>query len=99
MKKSDIIKKIKSIIENYGGFGSGEVEIGGETNSPCVNEMGNLIALAEYFGYEEVSIEVYDTSSMSSDSINSYTMKYEDLDATTLNKILEMAKVYESNQE
>jgi hypothetical protein len=95
MKKSDIIKKIQSIIKTKGEFGAGEVEIGGETSSPCVNEMGGLIALAEYFNKKDVTVEVYEPASISSDSMHSYTMKYSDLNTTTLNKILKLAKAYE----
>lgn len=99
MKKADIIKKIKAIIKKWGVFGSGEVEIDGETSSPCVNEMGGLIALAEYFNREAVAVEVYEPASMSSDSMHSYTISYEELDTTTLKKILKMAKIYAKNQE
>jgi len=95
MKKSDIIKKIQSIIKIKGGFSANEIEIDGEVSSPCVNEMGGLIALAEYFDKKEVSVEVYEPSSMSSDSMYSYTMKYDELDIASLKKILELAKKYE----
>ncbi|HUU87702.1 MAG TPA: hypothetical protein VMX17_08125 [Candidatus Glassbacteria bacterium] len=97
MTKTAIIKKIKAIIKDYGSFGSGEVEIGGETMSPCVNEMGGLIGLAEYFS-KEVTVEVYEPSSMSSDSMHSYKMDYLDLDIETLKKILELAKQYKADQ-
>jgi len=97
--KKDIIKNIKSIIKKCGEFGSGEIEIGGETSSPCVNSMGGLFALAEYFSKDEVSVEVYEPESMSSDSMHSYTMKYEELDEDVLAKILEMAEHFEADQE
>ena len=61
-KKTSVIRKIQRIIEEWGSFGSGEVEVGGETNSPCVNTMGNMVALAEYFNKDEVEVNVYDPS-------------------------------------
>jgi hypothetical protein len=36
---------------------------------------------------------------MSSDSMNSYTLTYEELDEDVLSKILEMAEHYEADQE
>ena len=99
MEKADIIKNIRTIIERCGNFGSGEVEIGGETSSPCVNSMGGLVALAEYFTRDEVDIEVYEPDSMSSDSMHSYKMEYKELDEDTLIKILEMAEYFEADQE
>jgi hypothetical protein len=95
MKKTDIIKKIQALIKAKGGFSANEIEIDGEVSSPCVNEMGGLIALAEYFDKKEVSVEVYEPSSMSSDSMYSYTMKYDELDIASLKKILQLAKKYE----
>ena len=44
MQKRTIIKRIKSIIENYGTFNIGEVF---GADGICVNEMGNLVALVE----------------------------------------------------
>lgn len=99
MNKEELISAIKSIINDYGSFGSGEVEIGGETTSPCVNEMGGLIALAEYFKQDSADIEVYKPTSMSSDSMHSYPLNYEDMDEETLVKILELANKYKELQE
>ena len=95
MKKADIIKKIQALIKVKGSFSANDIEIDGEVSSPCVNEMGGLIALAEYFDKKEVSVEVYEPSSMSSDSMYSYTMKYDELDIASLKKILQLAKKYE----
>jgi hypothetical protein len=96
MKKADIIKKIQSNIKKKGSFSANEIEIDGEVSSPCINEMGGLIALAEYFDKKEVTVEVYEPSSMSSDSMHSYTVKYDELDVFTLNKILVLSNKYET---
>jgi hypothetical protein len=93
--KKSIIKKIKTIISEFGIFGSGEVE---PNNSPLVNEMGGLIGLAEYFRHNSVEVSVYDTSSMSSDSIHDYEVKYEDLSINVLEEILFIAEQYEAEQ-
>jgi hypothetical protein len=96
MQKKKIIKRIKSIIENYGTFNIGEV---GGADGICVNEMGNLVALVEYFNGTTVEVEVYETSSFSSDSISSYELTYEELDKDTLEQILFIAEMYETDQE
>lgn len=97
-QKPFFIKDIKEIITQYGSFGSGEVEIDGETHSLLINEMGGLVALAEYFKESEIDVNVYEPASMSSDSMHSYTITYEELDEETLVKILELAQAYEKTQ-
>ena len=68
MKKGSAVKRIKSIIKDYGAFNIGEVE---GADGICVNEMGGLVALAEGFG-DKVTVEVYQPSGFSSDSIETY---------------------------
>ena len=94
MRKETVIKNIKRIIRDYGSFFSGEM---GDT-SPKVNEMGDLVALAEYFTEEEVEINVYDTSSSNSDEIHNYRMKYIHLSKDVLEEILLMAEQYEAEE-
>lgn len=96
MKKGTIIKKIKSIIKNYGTFNLGEVE-GAE--GICINEMGDLVALAEFFDNDVIEASVYQPSSMSSDSIETYNVKYEELDIEILKEILFVAELYETDQQ
>ena len=45
MQKRTIIKRIKTIIENYGSFSIGEVD---NADGVLINEMGHLIGIAEY---------------------------------------------------
>jgi len=99
MQKKTIIKRIKSIIENYGAFGSGEVEQGGVSYSTCVNEMGHLVALAEYFKGTGVEVYIYDPHSFSSDPIDDYELTYEELSKEVLEEILTIAELYEVDQE
>lgn len=96
--KKFIIKKIKAIISEWGAFGSGEVEQGGETYSPCVNSMGGLVALAEYFKANEVEVNVYEPESISSDSMHDYKVAYEDLPKDVLEEILFLCEQYEADQ-
>ena len=95
MQKRTIIKKIKSIIENYGSFNIGEVD---GVDGICVNEMGNLVALAEYFS-DDVEVSVYDPTGFSSDPLDSYNVDYEDLSKEVLEEILFLADLYETDQE
>lgn len=98
MQKKTIIKRIKSIIENYGTFGLGEVDAA-DGIGICVNEMGDLVALAEYFNGTTIEVNVYDTNSFSSDPISDYELKYEELTKATLEEILFVAELYETDQE
>jgi hypothetical protein len=99
MRKPTIIKRIQRIIREWGAFGSGEVEGSlGETYSPCVNSMGNLVALAENFDSDGVEVNVYKPSGFSSDPIDTYNVSYEDLDKDVLLEILTLAEQYEADQ-
>jgi hypothetical protein len=99
MRKPTIIKNIKRIIQEWGAFGSGEIEGSlGETYSPCVNSMGNLVALAEYFNPNEVEVNIYNPSGFSSDPIDSYTVSYEDLPKDVLEEILDLCEAYDVDQ-
>lgn len=92
MQKRTIIKRIKSIIENYGTFNIREVCC----FSICVNEMGELVALAEYFNLDFVKISVYNSSS---DAIETYELNYTELTKEILEEILFVAELYETDQE
>jgi len=96
MQKKTIIKKIKAIILNYGTFGLGEVE---GADGICVNEMGNYVALAEYFNLDFVEVNVYQPCGFSSDPVDDYELKYEDLSKEILEQILFVADLYETDQE
>ena len=97
MRKPTIIKHIKRIIEEWGAFGSGET-CSGETYSPCVNSMGGLVALAEYFNLNEVEVNVYDPESFSSDAMHTYTVSYEGLSKDALEEILTLAEQSDADQ-
>ena len=96
MQKRTIIKRIKSIIQNYGTFNIGEVD-GAE--GICVNEMGNYVGLAEYFNGTTIEVNVYEPDSFSSDPIDDYELTYEELSKDTLEQILFVAEMYETDQE
>jgi len=96
MQKRTIIERIKSIIYNYGTFNIGEVE---GADGICVNEMGNLVALAEYFNGTTIEVNVFDPNSFSSDPISDYELTYEELSKEMLEEILFVAELYETDQE
>ena len=95
MQKRTIIKNIKRIINDFGSFGSCEVPMG---NGVSIGTMGDLVAIGEYFNSKTVEVQVFDTGSMSSDSIHAYEVSYEDLPKDTLVEILELADQYETDQ-
>ncbi len=96
MQKRTIIKNIKSIIEKYGTFSIGEVD---NADGVLINEMGNLIGIAESFNGTTIEVNIYDCSSFSSDAIDSYEENYYDLPKATLEEILFVAELYETDQE
>ena len=96
MKKEKIIRKIKTIINKYDTFNIGEVE---GADGICINEMGNLIGLAEYFNNSTIEVSVYDSASSSCDAIDEYELNYEELSKMVLVNILFIAELFETDQE
>ena len=96
MQKKTIIKRIKSIIEKHDSFSIGE---GYGADGICINEMGNYVGLAEYFNDTTIEVNVYETDSFSSDPIDDYELTYEELSKETLEEILFVAEMYETDQE
>ena len=96
MQKRTIIKRIKTIIENYGTFNIGEVD---GADGICVNEMGELVGLAEYFNGTTIEVNIYDPNSFSSDPISDYELTYEELSKKLLEEILSVAELFEVDQE
>ena len=96
MQKKTIIKRIKSIIEKHETFSIGEVD---GADGICINGMGNLVALVEYFNGTTVEVNIYDANSFSSDPIDDYELTYEELSKETLEEILFVAELFETDQE
>lgn len=95
MKKQKLIKEIKKILKEWGSFGVGELDYG---NSVVVNEMGDLMALGEYFNYHTIDVRVYNSNNFDSDSIEEYEVSYEELPKSALEEILMLAEQYEVEQ-
>ena len=86
MEKKEIIERIKKILSVEGCFWIGELEE--ERAGVVVGELGKYIGLAEYFTEDFCEVNVYEPSSMSSDEVDTYDAKYEDLDEDVLQEIL-----------
>jgi hypothetical protein len=86
MTKQEIIDKIKSTLTVEGCFWIGELEV--EPGGVVVGELGKFVGLAEYFTEDYVEVNIYEPSSTSSDEIDTYDAKYEDLDEDVLQSIL-----------
>ena len=86
MKKLELINRITNIVKEYGGFSVGE--IGEETGGVVVSELGKFVGIAEYFNEDYSDIKIYDPSSFSSDEVDSFEMKYEEMDDNVLQEIL-----------
>jgi hypothetical protein len=89
--KTELIDEIKEIIDNYGAFGTGEVEASCSPSVP--NQKGNLSHLIEYFNKELVDVEVWSASQ--GESIDDYTLTYNELDIETLKEILELCQAWQ----
>jgi hypothetical protein len=88
-KKQETISYIKKLIKENGNFSIGEFD--GIACLPAVNEMGNLIALAEHFYEDKVEVNIYKTNSFSSDPISEpYYLPYEELSLELLAEIEEL---------
>jgi hypothetical protein len=93
MKKANIIKKIKTIIENYGGFTTADVEA---TSSPVIKTLGkDTCMLAERFELHKIEAVIY----VHENETSSDYIKYEDLKTDVLNEILELAEQHKELQE
>jgi hypothetical protein len=86
MNKNETIERIKSILSVEGCFWIGELE--DERAGIVVGELGKFIGLAEYFTEDFCEVNVYVPSSMSSDEVDTYDAKYEDLNEDVLGEIL-----------
>ena len=96
MQKEEIVQQIKEIIAEFGGFGTGEVEV---DCSPCVGSLGNYVGLAEEFNLNGVEVNVYMPSGFSSDPVDDYELTYEELEKDVLEEILALCEQYKESQE
>lgn len=96
MEKTEIIKRITDIIKNFGCFSVGELEH--ETNGVVVGELGKFVGVAEFFNEDHADVNVYEPSSFSSDEIDSYEERYEDLSEEVLQEILLICEHWEAEQ-
>ena len=97
MDKQEVISKIQDVLVKWGEFSIGEVD--GEDVSPCVASHGNWVDLAEHFNNTGVTVEVYNPSSHSSDSIDTYDLEYDELELDVLEEILMIAELYDVQQQ
>ena len=84
--KKETISYIKKLIKENGSFSISEFD--GIACLPAVNEMGKLVALAEYFYEDHVLVNIYDPNSFSGDPIGDpYYLPYEKLSHELLTEI------------
>jgi len=94
MNKEEIIKNIKSIIEDYGSFTTADVMA---DSSPCVNSMKGATQLAESFYKDKVEAVTYETRH--DNEVGTEHIVYEDLDVDTLGQILKLAQDWKEQNE
>ena len=86
MTKEELIKRIKDILSVEGCFWIGELEV--EPSTVVVGELGKFVGIAEYFTEDFCEVNVYEPSSVSSDEVDTYDAKYEDLSVDVLESVL-----------
>jgi hypothetical protein len=97
MRKSQIIKRITSILNEFGCFDISELRLSGEdVDSPCVGVLGPIAGFADYLTEDYCEINVYDTESSSSDSIQTYEEEYNNLSKDVLEQILGICELWET---
>lgn len=87
--KNNIIAQIKNLIDEYGIFGTNDVDA---PYSPSAQSHGNLYHLIDYFNENGVEVCVYNNDNQ---VLDEYTLTYEELPIKTLEYILELAKEWE----
>ena len=86
MEKLKLIDRITDIIKLNGGFSVGEFD--DDTNGVVVSELGKFVGIAEYFNEDCATINIYEPTSFSSDEVDNFEMKYEEMDDNVLQEIL-----------
>jgi len=94
MDKSELIKRITDILKINGCFSVGELEY--ETPGICVGELGKFVGLVEYFTEDYCEVNVYEPSSFSSDPVDTYEEKWENLSEEVLSEIHFVCEQYEA---
>jgi hypothetical protein len=94
MEKTELINRITEILKDFGCFSIGELEY--ETPGIAVGSLGNFVGLAEYFTEDYVEVNVYEPSSFSSDPIDTYEEKWENLSEEVLSEIHFVCEQYEA---
>jgi hypothetical protein len=91
MEREQKIEFITGIIGLWGGFSLSSAD---ETFGLCVGELGELVALVEYLSMDCIDVSVYSPSSFSSDSLQDYTMKYDELTDEVLDELVSLCRKY-----
>lgn len=96
MEKTEMITRITDILKDFGCFSVGELDC--ETDAVVVGGLGKFVGIAEYFTEDYADVKVYEPDSFSSDEVDSYESKYEDLSNDVLQEILFICEQYEAEQ-
>jgi len=94
--KTNTISYIKKLIKENGNFSISEFD--SIACLPAVNEMGNLVALAEHFYEDKVEINIYDAKYSSDQISDSYYLSYEELSEELLAEIEELCDCWDAQK-
>ena len=95
--KKNTISYIKKLIKENGSFSISEFDA--IACLPYVNQMGILVALAEYFYEDRVMVNIYDSNSFTGDPIGDpYYLPYEELSPELLAEIEELCDCWDAQK-
>ena len=94
MNKQETIAEIKRLLSIYGCFALGELD--NFDSAPCISAMGTIVGLVEYYTEDFAEVNVYQTSSFSSDPIETYDEIYENFNEDVLHEILTLCQEWEA---
>ena len=93
LKKSNMIKKIQSVISEYGRVTTGELEL---DSSPMIGSLGGVIFhLIEGFNLFDVDTTIYDGEV----ELYNFTVNYVDLPEEVIDEIFSIILDYEAEQD
>jgi hypothetical protein len=90
--KENLIQKIKQVIGDWGSVNSVElISMGSQSNSICINSIGNVFQLIESFNYDDVTTITYHDEV----ALQEMYIPYEDLNEDVLQEISEVMDEYD----
>ena len=92
LNKTQLIEKIKTIIDRWGIVNSGELQL---DCSPCYASVGNSVSIVERFNRTDVDI----VTNLDGQEIDEFSKDYEELEQDLLTEILMILDNYDADMQ